>query len=68
MDFRRAHLDLVTEMLYRCYQRRIKLPGKRGPSIIVRAALDELATIYAADPERFDAIMARQQQPCENLL
>ncbi len=59
VDFRRADLDLITDMLYRCHQHKIKLQGKKGPSIIVRAALDELAAIYSSEPKRFDAIMSR---------
>jgi len=59
IDFRRADLDLVTDMLYRCHQRRIRLPGKKGPSVIVRAALDELAAVYSKAPEQFDEIMQR---------
>jgi hypothetical protein len=59
VDFRRDHLDLITEMIYRCHRQRIKLQGKKGPSLIVRAALDELAAIYTTEPARFDSIMRR---------
>jgi hypothetical protein len=62
VDFRRDHLDLITEMIYRCHRQRIRLQGKKGPSLIVRAALDELATIYTTDPARFDEIMRRYSQ------
>ena len=59
IEFRREDLDLITEMLYRCHRQKINLQGKKGPSVMVRVALDELTAIYATEPERFDAIMSR---------
>jgi hypothetical protein len=59
IEFRREDLDLITEMLYRCHRQKINLQGKKGPSVIVRVALDELTAIYSTEPDRFDAIMSR---------
>jgi hypothetical protein len=42
-----------------CHSRKIRLPGKKGPSIVVRAALDEIVAIFNSDPLRFETIMRR---------
>jgi hypothetical protein len=59
VTFREGDLDIITDMLYHCHSRKIRLPGKKGPSIVVQAALDEIVTIFKSDPQRFETIMRR---------
>ena len=59
VTFRESDLDVIADMLYRCHTQRIKLPGKKGPSIVVQAALDQLISIFHHDPVYFDSIMRR---------
>jgi hypothetical protein len=59
VQFRPMDLELVADMVHACRKGRVRLGGKLGPSIILRAALDQLADVYEHDRPRFLSIMSK---------
>jgi hypothetical protein len=62
VSFRQSEIERIGDLLEYLRKKRIRFGGKRGPTLIVRAGLEEIFRVFDEDPARFEEIMLRYQE------